>query len=106
MLERTFQMSVMKEIKTMFPGCVVLKNDANYCQGIPDWIILYNDRWAVLEMKGSKTAKYRPNQEYYIDRLGAMSFASFIYPENKEEVLRDLQHAFNAGRPTRVSRRK
>lgn len=78
----------------MFPGCVVLKNDPNYLQGIPDLVIFYYNRWAMLEVKKSFNASHQPNQDYYIDKLDGMSFARFIYPENKEEVLDELQVAF------------
>lgn len=77
----------------MFPGCIVMKNDANYIQGIPDLIVLYNDRWAMLECKKSSSASKRPNQEYYVKKTNEMSFARFISPENKEDVLNELQQA-------------
>ena len=80
----------------MFPGCVVLKNDPNYKQGIPDLLILYKNHWAALECKKSSSASVRPNQSYYIDILQEMSFAKFICPENKKEVLNDLKRAFGA----------
>ena len=92
--ERDFQASLIKEIKLMFPGCIVLKNDASYIQGIPDLLVLYNDTWASLEVKVSSRAKKQPNQDYWVDVMGEMSFAAFIYPENKEEVLHALQQAF------------
>lgn len=92
--ERDFQASLIKEIKLMFPGCIVLKNDASYIQGIPDLLVLYNDTWASLEVKVSSSAKKQPNQDYWVDVMGDMSFAAFIYPENKEEVLHALQQAF------------
>lgn len=78
----------------IFKGCIVLKNDPDYIQGIPDLIILFNDKWAALEVKKSEHASHRPNQDYYVDIMDQMSFASFIYPENKEEVLYELQQAF------------
>ncbi len=96
--ENEFQSDLIKELKKKFPGCMVLKNDSSYCQGIPDWLVLYNDRWAMLECKRSSEASHRPNQDYYIEKLDGMSFASFIYPENKEEVLNELQQAFESGR--------
>jgi hypothetical protein len=90
-LERDFQAKLIKELKDIFKGCIIMKNDSSYIQGIPDILILYEDRWAALEVKKSKTASHRPNQEYYVDLMDDMSFASFIYPENKEEVLYELQ---------------
>lgn len=103
MIESLFQRSVIKIIRDLFPGCIVLKNDPTYLQGVPDIIILFNDRWAMLEFKRSRSASKRPNQEYYVDLLDSMSFASFISPDNEEEVLYDLQHALGVGRPTRIS---
>ena len=90
-LERDFQAKLIKELKQISRGCIVMKNDSSYIQGIPDLIILYRDKWAALECKKSATASHRPNQEYYVELMDEMSFASFIYPENKEEVLYELQ---------------
>ena len=95
-LERDFQAKLIKELKGMFKGCIIVKNDPNYIQGIPDLLILYNDRWAALEVKKSATAHHQPNQEYYVDLMDQMSFAAFIYPENKEEILYELQQALLA----------
>ena len=95
-LERDFQAKLIKELKVMFKGCIILKNDPNYIQGIPDLLILYNDRWAALEVKKSEHAQHQPNQEYYVDLMDQMSFAAFIYPENKEEILYELQQALLA----------
>lgn len=92
-LERNFQASLIKELKSIFPGAVVLKNDPNYIQGFPDLLILYRDRWAALECKRSPSASSRPNQRYYVDLLNQMSYSAFICPENKEGVLNELQQA-------------
>lgn len=92
-LESKFQKELMDEIKRLFPGCIVIKNDSGYIQGFPDWTILYGDRWAVLEAKREKNAAHQPNQDYYVARLDDMSFSRFVYPENKEEVLHELQQA-------------
>lgn len=104
--ENRFQAELINELKERFPGCMVLKNDPNYIQGIPDLLVLHNDKWASLECKKSANASARPNQPYYVEKMNEMSFSSFIYPENKEEVLRGLQQAFEPRRATRVSRRK
>lgn len=93
-LERDFQANLVKELKTIFPGCIVMKNDSSYIQGIPDLLILHNDKWASLECKKNANAKKQPNQEYYVGRMNEMSFSRFISPENKEDVLNDLQRAW------------
>lgn len=97
-LERDFQRELIADLKRMFKGCIILKNDPTYIQGIPDLIILYGTRWASLEVKKSRTASHRPNQEYYVELMDEMSFSRFIYPENKEEVLYELQETLFAGR--------
>ena len=98
MLESAFQGALIKELKTMFPGCLVLKNDPNYIQGFPDLTVLYRDKWALLESKRETKASHRPNQDYYVELADGMSFARFICPENKQEVLNELQQAFQSGR--------
>lgn len=98
MLERTYQAHLIKRIRSMFDGCFILKNDTEYLQGVPDLLILYRDRWAMLEVKASARSRTQPNQDYYVDLLDEMSFAAFIYPENEEDVLYDLQHALTASR--------
>lgn len=85
MKESDFQHGLICEIEDRFPGCIVTK--AETFQGMPDLLILYKDRWAMLECKKSKDAERQPNQPYYVDLLNSMSFAAFIYPENREEVL-------------------
>lgn len=96
MLESQFQSKLIKELKKLFPGCIVMKSDSGYLQGIPDLLILFNDKWAALECKQQAGAKKQPNQEYYVGKMDEMSFSRFICPENKEEVLHDLQQSFQS----------
>lgn len=96
MLESKFQSNLIKELKTMFEGCIVMKTDSSYIQGMPDILILYNDKWASLECKRDLKAKKQPNQEYYVSKMDNMSFSRFICPENKKEVLDELQRALRA----------
>ena len=95
-LERDFQANLIRELKTMFPGCMVMKLDSGYIQGIPDLLVLFKNRWATLECKKHKGAKKQPNQEYYVGRMNEMSFSRFICPENKEEGLYEIQQTFKA----------
>ncbi len=102
--ESKFQSDLIKEIKELFPNCIVIKNDPSYIQGFPDLTILYHDKWAVLECKRSLYEPYQPNQEYYLEILEDMSFASMICPENREAVLHELQLTFAVRRPARFSK--
>lgn len=103
-LESQFQATLKKRLAERFPGCVVMKNDPNGIQGIPDLTILYKDRWATLECKRSEKAKNRqPNQKYYVDKMNEMSFSRFIFPENMEEVLDEMERSFQTRRDTCVS---
>lgn len=95
MKESKFQSDLKKELRGMFPECIITKLDSGDIQGIPDLLVLYKDKWAVLENKRSVNASHQPNQDYYVDKMNNMSFASFIYPENKDEVLAKLRKKFN-----------
>lgn len=104
--ENSFQAKFIKDLQTLLPDAIIVKNDPNYIQGMPDLLILYKDRWAAVEVKKSRNAKKRPNQEYYVDLLNSMSYSSFVYPENRETVLDELQQALRPRRSTCISRRK
>ena len=94
-LESKFQRDLIDELKNMFPGALIYKNESK--QGLPDLTVLYQDHWALLECKREVKSSHRMNQDYYIERANQMSFARFIYPENKQEVLDELQQAFGTG---------
>lgn len=103
--ENEYQSKLIKKIEKRFPGSLVLKNDEQYRQGIPDLTILHGDRWAVLEVKRDEKElkNLQPNQEHYVERLNSMGFSAFIYPSNEEEVLNAVQRSFEAGRDACVS---
>lgn len=96
MRESKYQADLIVALRDMFPGCLILKNDSEFQQGIPDLLILWRDRWAMLEVKPRSNARHEPNQDYYIDLCSEMSFGAFIYPENEYEVLHALQQTFRA----------
>ena len=103
MTENQYQAKIIKKLEDLFPDCIILKNDAQYKQGVPDLIILWHGYWAALEVKAHEHASSRPNQDHYIEHLNHMSFAAYIFPENEEEVLSALQQAFEPPRGARVS---
>lgn len=103
MKENEFQARFLQELRERLPGSIVLKNDECYCPGFPDVTVLHGEHWAVLEMKRKKGAPMRPNQQYYLDKCKDMGgYTAVVYPENREEILRELQHTFQSAEPARV----
>lgn len=105
-LENEYKAGLHNRIRDLFPGCYILINDSGYMQGVPDTLVLWREKWAMLEVKRKKPTRasdFEPNQEWYIEEFDRMSFGACIYPENEEEVLYALQEAFR--RPRRSSRR-
>lgn len=97
MLERDYQVQLIKKIENeVLPGSMVIINDPNYMQGIPDLTVYYGPKWGLLEVKASEKSRERPNQRYYVEKWGQVTFASFIFPENEEEVLLALQKSLRA----------
>lgn len=97
--ENSYQVELKKKLERRFPGCLVLKNDEQLIQGIPDLTILWGPWYAVLEVKRSESEmrRPRPNQQYYLDLVHDMGgISAFIYPEIEEEVLNALQQSFEA----------
>ena len=95
--ESDYQHDLILKIKTRFPNAFVLKNDPNYIQGIPDLTVLWEDKWATLECKKSRKdyeKDFTPNQHGYVERMEGMSFSSFIFPENEQEVLDAMERSF------------
>lgn len=94
MTENQYQAKLIRKLKRLFPGCVIVKTDSGYQQGSTDLLLLFRQFWAALEVKASVTSREQPNQRYFVKKLNGMSFAAFIYPENEAEVLSALQQAF------------
>lgn len=109
MRESVYQGDLIKRIKIRLPGCLVLKNDSGYMQGIPDLSVFYGPRWAMLEVKAKEPTSeddWEPNQEWYLEDLGKSSFTACIYPENEKEVLDALQQALQPRRTSRSTKRQ
>ena len=106
MRENQFQSQLIRKIKERFPEAIVLKNDSSYKQGIPDLTVLWKDKWAALECKKSAKEHHQPNQDYYVDKMNEMSFSSFIFPENEQEVLDAMDRSFkrSSRRSSRIVR--
>jgi hypothetical protein len=49
--------------------------------------MLFQDHWIMLEVKLSEKSSVRPNQRHYVEKFNQMSFATFISPDNEDEIL-------------------
>lgn len=92
--EGDFQSNFRKRLEKEFPGALVLRNDPYWLQGIPDLMVVYKNKWAALECKRSEKEKHQQNQDYYVEEMNKMSYSSFVYPENEEDVLNELHETF------------
>lgn len=90
MKESSFQAGLIAKIKKRLPDAIVMKTNPNYIQGMPDLLVIHDNKWGALEVKKDIHAKHQPNQDYWVDRMNKMSFARFVSPENEEEVLNEL----------------
>lgn len=106
MRESRFQQELREDLEQLLPGCMIFKLDPNlYGQGIPDLLVLYKNFWIALECKAHSKAPTQPNQNWYIDTMNEMSYAAFIYPENREEILDEIRSTFRTRRSARLSQR-
>lgn len=94
--ERDYQPELKDRIeKVYFPGSTVLKNDPDLKQGFPDLTVLFpNGKYALLETKRSEHESKQPNQEYYVEDHKKKGYASFIYPENEEQVIKEMKEYY------------
>jgi hypothetical protein len=95
MKESKFQRKLIRDIETRFPNCVIIKTDPSYIRSFPDLMILVGHRWAALETKRDPKAPHQPNQQHWIHELYLMSYAAFVHPYNKEEILDEMERTFN-----------
>lgn len=94
MRESKFEQDFCKKLKELHPHIQILKNDSSYRQGIPDRIVLFRDKYAMLEFKRSQNATHRPNQDWYVEFFNKDAYAAFVYPENGEDQLSNLKSYF------------
>lgn len=94
--ETDFKNGLYNEIRAKFPGSEVVPNDAGYIQGFPDaTVYLPNGKYVLLEGKRTSNSARQPNQDYYVNESPLCNNAMFVYPENKKEVLQEIERRYN-----------
>jgi hypothetical protein len=95
MLESQFKRHVKKRITERFPNLDLDFIDTAY-RSMPDTFVIGPGVWAALEFKQSEDSSHRPNQDYHILRLNKKGYATYVSPENVEEVLDELEILFSS----------
>ncbi len=97
MLESKFKKRTERRIRKRLQRVkIYIVKSSTEVRSAPDLFILGSGMWAALEFKKHKDADRQPNQEHIIDYLDNMSYATFVYPENVEGVLDDLEELFTS----------
>lgn len=97
MLEASFKVKAKQEIMKRFPDLDLdFINSGINDRSMPDLFIIGPNFWAALEFKRKKHSSHRPNQDHHIARLNKKGYATFVYPENLEEVLNGLEELFSS----------
>lgn len=94
LLESKFKKDTIRRISRKFSKLDLDFIDTSMYRSVPDTFIIAPYVWAALEFKRSEDAPQRPNQNHHIERLNRKGYASFVFPENVEEVLNDLEVLF------------
>lgn len=95
-LENKFKAKVMRKLKEIEGGFFFTK-EALSLRGYPDILGCYKGRFIALEVKRSKADCTRatgrtPLQRYILGKItDSGGYATFIYPENEDEVFRIIQ---------------
>lgn len=93
--ETKFRSELYKEIREKFPGTEVVPNDPSFVQGFPDATVYFpNGKYMLLEGKRTIDAAKQPNQDYYVNESPLSKNAMFAYPENKKEVLKEIERRY------------
>ena len=94
MLESEFKKKFCARVKRAVKPITILqyKQDATTVTGFPDTIIILEGITVFIEFKKSKTAKFRPGQKEWIEKLKDKGhFAWVCYPENADDILEEIK---------------
>lgn len=75
-------------------GCFVwiCKQDSTTQKGVADLFFCIEGMYGFLELKATKNSPRRPGQEAFIKKMDEWSYARMVYPENWNEVKKELEY--------------
>ena len=92
MKEADFQRTVIAWLKKK--GCLVLKYEQNATTraGVADVFFCKEGFYGFIETKKSKTAKLRPGQKEFIEKIDGWSYGRICYPENWRTIKEEQEN--------------
>lgn len=94
MLESEFKKKFCARVKRAVKPITILqyKQDATTVTGFPDTIVILEGITIYIEFKKSKTAKFRPGQKEWIQKLNENGHFAFVcYPEVADDILEEIK---------------
>ena len=94
MLEKDFKKSFQTRLKRAVHPLAILqyKQDATTVTGFPDTIVILEGITIYIEFKKSKTAKFRPGQKEWMQKLNENGHFAFVcYPEVADDILEEIK---------------
>lgn len=90
-LESNLQTKIAKWLRSKGCFVMVLTPGKGIPRGVSDVFFCYEGFYGFLEVKKAKNAKRQPGQEQFVKKMDEWSFARIVYPENYEEVLKEIE---------------
>ena len=94
MTEAEFKKKFCARLKRAVHPMAILQyqQSATTLSGFPDTIVILEGITVFIEFKKSKTAKFRPGQKEWIQKLNDNGhFAWVCYPENADDILEEIK---------------
>lgn len=90
-LEKNIQSKFISDLRKSGYKCFKQQMNATTRAGTPDLFIFKEGFWGWIEFKQHKNSKARPGQKENVAWANENSWGSFVYEENKAEVLKYLK---------------
>jgi hypothetical protein len=89
--EADLQSKFLSSLRKLGYKCFKQQMNATTRAGTPDAFIFKEGFWGWIEFKQHKNSKARPGQKENVEWAKENSWGSFVYAENKDEVLKELK---------------
>lgn len=89
--ESKIQSDFFKDLRKLGYKCYKQQMNATTRAGTPDAFIFKEGFWGWIEFKAHRNSTARPGQKENVAWAKENSWGSFVYAENKDEILKELK---------------